>query len=129
MAKKKKVVKQPKTGRKGKATGYDLIHMTSRNTSTKSVRLNVSPHMRSITTRVTVDSAGRILLPAKIRKSLSLESGQELSLKVDENRLVLDKVESAIQRLQATAKKKRKGTTGAVDEFLADRRLEAERET
>lgn len=77
--------------------------------------------------KVKVSAAGRVLIPARFRKALGLEEGDELLLHQEDDRLVLTSRTAALRRAQAMARKYRKAES-EVDELLAERRAEAARE-
>ncbi|MDP9398232.1 MAG: AbrB/MazE/SpoVT family DNA-binding domain-containing protein [Actinomycetota bacterium] len=68
---------------------------------------------------VRLGAQGRIVLPVDVRAALGLQPGDELSLTVEERRLILQTRLEAAERLRGLAR------TGAgrslVDELLADR--------
>ena len=77
-----------------------------------------------------VDKHGRIVIPADIRAALGLEPGEEVSLEVNDGRLEIQNVTRAIRESRGIAR--RLGnidpSRSIVDEFIAERRAEAERE-
>jgi len=77
---------------------------------------------------VAVDSSGRILLPAKIRKQLKLERGTELIARLDKQRLVLNTRAQALREVQQFFSSRRPAGTLWSDEIIKDRRREARRE-
>lgn len=76
---------------------------------------------------VTVGAQGRVVLPARLRRSLGFQPGVELLARVEGDHLVLERREAALARLQGRFVKARKGPS-VVDELLAERREEARRE-
>jgi len=84
--------------------------------------------MRAESFRVRMDSNGRIVVPAEVRKELRLEPGEALTLIVQDNAVRIISLREALKQVQALARKKTGGRTGLVDEFIAERRREAERE-
>ena len=77
--------------------------------------------------RVRVDPAGRIVLPAAIRKALEIHDGDVLVMSVnDSDRSVrLHTVDAALERVRAIARRKRATDLSIVDQFIAERRTEA----
>ena len=74
-------------------------------------------------------AAGRLSLPADIRKRHGLANGGEVIIDDTGDAIVLRTVDEVVARAQALARKIVDGKQGAsVDDFLADRRREAERE-
>ena len=78
--------------------------------------------------RARLDQQGRLVIPAAIRKQLDLYPGELVILKVIEGELRVSSVRAGIRRAQEIAAKYTQGRTGLVDEFIAERRREAERE-
>ena len=75
--------------------------------------------------RVKVDSAGRIVVPAGIRRALGIGTGQELLMSLDDGFVRLQTVDAALERVRAIARSKRRSDASVVDEFIAERRVEA----
>lgn len=76
---------------------------------------------------VHLDPQGRLVIPAPIRRSLGLEAGDLLIVRLESGRLVLEKPETIKYRLKARFSGLPKGI-GLADELLAERREEAKRE-
>lgn len=64
---------------------------------------------------------GRLVIPAPLRRSLSLEAGDILIARLEEDRLVLEKREAIERRLKSRFFHLGKGVSLA-DELLAERR-------
>jgi AbrB family looped-hinge helix DNA binding protein len=96
--------------------------------TTKNRQITVKPVDATYAERVTMDSAGRLVVPARIRKALDLKGGQELSICLEGDVIVLQTLDTAIQKIQALVRHKRTGTGSVVDELIADRRVEAAKE-
>ena len=77
--------------------------------------------------QVHVGPQGRIVIPAQFRKALDMHPGQVLIAKVDDGRLVLEKREQILARLQDSFTQLSRGVS-LVDELIAERREEARRE-
>ena len=75
--------------------------------------------------RVKVDAAGRIVVPAGFRRALGIGTGRELLMSLDAGFVRLQTVDSALERVRAIARSKRRGDASVVDEFIAERRAEA----
>ena len=77
-----------------------------------------------------VDSQGRVVIPAEVRKLKMLEPGDRVAFVLDEEGVSFITVDEGVLRSQALAKKyiKREPGRSIVDEFIADRRAEAARE-
>lgn len=81
---------------------------------------------------VRVDSAGRLVVPARFRAALGIRSGESVLLTLESDGLTLTTREAALAaavgRAQGLARKYGGGRAGEVDDFLAERRAEAARE-
>ena len=75
--------------------------------------------------RVRVDGAGRIVVPERIRKALGIREGQELMVSLEQDGLRLRTLDLTLARVQAIARRRRKGKGSVVDAFLAERHAEA----
>jgi AbrB family looped-hinge helix DNA binding protein len=73
-----------------------------------------------------VDDQGRVLVPASIRRRLRLTPGSELMVWVEDGELRAQTLEEGIKRAQAIVTRHTKGKKGLLEEFLAERRREAE---
>lgn len=78
--------------------------------------------------RVSISANGRMVLPASLRQQLHVEGGGLLIIREDEGRLVLESVDDAVRRAQDLVHRYAPEAQGVVDEFLAERRADAERE-
>lgn len=87
-----------------------------------------TPVKRSGAERVSVDDAGRIVVPAKFRKALGIKGGQELTISMEGDGIKLRTLEAALEHARALAKRKRKGRGSVVDQFIAERRAHAAKE-
>lgn len=83
------------------------------------------PHVSS---RVRVDTAGRIVIPAELRNTLGIEPGQELILSGDADGIHILTFEQAVQAAQRAFAPYRREGYSVVDELLRDRRDGARRE-
>ena len=75
--------------------------------------------------RVRVDPAGRIVLPATIRKALEIHNGDVLVISVNDRSVRLHTVDAALERVRAIARRRRATGSNVVDQFIAERRTEA----
>jgi len=82
--------------------------------------------MGSFTVRV--DRAGRILLPAKLRKQLHLKHGSELIVQMGKDTLVLKTRSQALRRAQEYFSSLRPQNELWSEELIKARRKEARRE-
>lgn len=83
---------------------------------------------RADTARVTIDEAGRLVIPARFRRALDIRGRQELVVGLEGDTIRLRTPRAALARLQTIARRKRRGSGSVVDEFLLERRAEATRE-
>jgi AbrB family looped-hinge helix DNA binding protein len=77
---------------------------------------------------VKLDSSGRILLPAKVRKQLNVREGSELIAKLDKQQLVLNTRAEALRQVQEFFSRRRPAGVLWSEEIIKDRRREARRE-
>ena len=82
------------------------------------------PARRSRAQRVRVDQAGRVVVPAGIRKALGIHSGQSLAISLDGDSIRLLTIDAALERVRAIARRRRKLCSSVVDGFIAERRAE-----
>ena len=68
------------------------------------------------------------MIPAEIRKTLGIEIGQDVNLSVENDSLKISTSISALEELQRMARSVKKDNTSVIDEFIAERRREAENE-
>jgi|SRR5438132_994842 antitoxin PrlF len=85
----------------------------------------VSP-VREWSTRIT--SGGRVVLPAELRAALGLADGAALRVRLDGRRIVLLPQAEILREIQEKWRRLVPGDRSLVDELIADRRAEAERE-
>ena len=78
--------------------------------------------------RVKVDNAGRILVPAKIRRELSIKPGSNVQLRVMDGLLEVRTQMYRLMRAQEFVAKHKVAGRSAVQELIAERRAEARRE-
>lgn len=78
---------------------------------------------------MSVDSSGRILLPAKVRRQLQLRAGARLIAEVKKEKLVLETQLQAVRRVQAYFSRfSPKNGKLISEELIEERREEARRE-
>lgn len=78
--------------------------------------------------RVRIGDGGRLVIPAEYRKALDLRVGDEVVLTLENNRLRIDTIDAAIQRLQELVSQYVPPGVSLADELIAERRAEAARE-
>lgn len=89
---------------------------------------DASPDPLPDTERVTIDEAGRLVVPARFRRALNIRGRQQLVMRLEGDTIRLRTPLAALARLQDMARRKRKGSGSVVDEFILERRAEAARE-
>src|SRR5882757_3163247 len=76
-----------------------------------------------------ISENGRIVIPASYRKAMGLKGGEVLTIRMDEEGLHIQSQRQALLRAQAAVRKFVSADRSLVDELIAERRLEAKRET
>lgn len=82
--------------------------------------------MATTENEVQIGAQGRLVIPAALRKALNLKPGDRLVVRSEGNRLVLEKREAVVERLQAMFAHV-PPEVSLVDELIAERRAEAAR--
>jgi bifunctional DNA-binding transcriptional regulator/antitoxin component of YhaV-PrlF toxin-antitoxin module len=80
------------------------------------------------TVKTRIAPGGRVVIPARFRRSLGLEVGQEATLQVADGILLVMNPKQAIRRAQAMVRKRIPSDISLVHQLIAERRAEAERE-
>lgn len=75
-----------------------------------------------------VGPQGRIVIPAGIRKRLGIVPGETLAGHVEADRLIIERREQVLERLRAELREATPKGRRIVDELIAERRTEAEKE-
>lgn len=76
-----------------------------------------------------IESDGRVKLPPQVMKELDLEAGNDVEFRVQDGSVrILPSVNERVRRVQEKMKKYIRPGVSVVDEFLAERRREAENE-
>jgi antitoxin PrlF len=83
--------------------------------------------MASFQSELRVGEQGRIVIPVEIRRVLSIDIGSTLIARVEKDKIILEKRDAVLQRLQSRFKKIPAGVSLA-DELIAERRAEAAHE-
>ena len=78
--------------------------------------------------KVRITEGGRVVIPAGFRRSLGLEVGQEATLQLVDDTLVLMNPRQAIRRAQGLVRKNVSKDVSLVEQLIAERRAEAGRE-
>ena len=71
---------------------------------------------------------GRVVIPAEMRRELQLEPGETLMAHVESRRLVLERRSEILERLRGEVREVVPPGGSVVDELIAERRTEAQRE-
>lgn len=77
----------------------------------------------NLPTHTKLDPQGRVVVPAQVRQQLQLRPGEALVLRVEGDRLILERPASVLNRLRSRFAEA--GTASLADELIADRRREA----
>jgi antitoxin PrlF len=78
--------------------------------------------------RLTIDSAGRIVIPAGFREAMGVEPGGELMARMVDGELRLLTPATAVKRAQKRVRELIPGDDSLADSLIAERRMEASRE-
>ncbi|HTU20751.1 MAG TPA: AbrB/MazE/SpoVT family DNA-binding domain-containing protein [Gemmataceae bacterium] len=78
-------------------------------------------------TRVRVDAAGRVVIPAELRQKLGITTGEELILHEDEHGIHLQTFAQAVQAVQDIFAPYRPQGVSVVDELIRECEEEARR--
>lgn len=80
-------------------------------------------------TRLKIDSAGRIVIPAEMRAAMQVKPGDTVTAEVVDGELVLLSREAAIRKAQQMVRRYVPEGACLSDELIAERRVEARRES
>jgi AbrB family looped-hinge helix DNA binding protein len=78
--------------------------------------------------RTQVDNSGRILLPLELRKEINLKKGDTIVLRQMEDKVELLKFQDIINEIHSIFANNKKPGISMTDEFIKQRRAEAELE-
>ena len=78
--------------------------------------------------RTQISKGGRLVVPAKLRKALQLETGDEVVLRLENGSLRLIPLHQAVSLAQETVRKYAPKGVSLVDELIQARRTEAKGE-
>lgn len=84
-----------------------------------------TPTQASELQRIRIDKAGRLVVPASIRRALGIENEQTLTARLVDGGVHLQTLDAGLERVWAIAKRRGKTIPGVVDDFIAERRAEA----
>jgi bifunctional DNA-binding transcriptional regulator/antitoxin component of YhaV-PrlF toxin-antitoxin module len=77
---------------------------------------------------LTLNADGHLVLPPPVRAQLGLVGGEPLVARVRDGQLVIETLAAAVKRAQDVLAPYIAGEPSVVDELIAERRAEAERE-
>jgi AbrB family looped-hinge helix DNA binding protein len=80
------------------------------------------------TSRVRVDTAGRVVVPSELRHRLGITPGCDLILSADEQGIHLQTFAQAIHAAQESLAPYRVASSNVVDELIRERRAEARKD-
>ncbi|HEY0832585.1 MAG TPA: AbrB/MazE/SpoVT family DNA-binding domain-containing protein [Azospirillum sp.] len=78
--------------------------------------------------RVRLDHEGHLVIPASHRQALGLKPGDEVVISLDDHALRITSVRARIAEAQSLVRQFVQGDRSLVEDLLAQRRAEAERE-
>jgi len=85
-------------------------------------------HQTDFRTRCRIDTAGRILIPADVREQLNIGPGDEVLVEVHDGEMTVSTFRTVLRELQQEIGQRAKPGGSVVDELLAERKAEANRE-
>jgi antitoxin PrlF len=81
-----------------------------------------------ITAGAQMNTQGRVVIPAEIRKEMGLEGPVDLVFRYDDGKLVIETIEDAVAYVQSVVAQYITSDGSMVDQLIADRRAEAAKE-
>ncbi len=84
--------------------------------------------MPHLTRTVVLGPKGRVVIPAEVRRELELAEGDDLLVRVEDRRILLERRADAVARLRGRYAHLQPAERSLVDELIAERREEAQRE-
>ncbi len=113
----------------------DVPEIKKRGESRVQVKSDDQPRWKSVKLPVTrqaeqvqVDSAGRVVLPARFRRALGIKAGDPVTIALEDNMLRVRTIRSALEKARALMRKHNPNNVSLVDELIAERRAEATKE-
>ncbi len=113
-----------KTGRKRATVVHEKVPKPGKSDRWVSVK---TPAARPAQ-QVHVDDAGRIVVPARFRKSLGLKPGDPVTVTLEGDVLRVRTIQATLEKARAIMRKKNPKKRSLVDELIAERRAEAAKE-
>jgi AbrB family looped-hinge helix DNA binding protein len=89
--------------------------------------MEYQPTPRDIS-HISVDKAGRVVIPASIRQRYGIHEGDKVVIDADEQGIHITTVDQAVRKAQAICARYIKPGVSLVDELIQERREEAARE-
>ena len=71
---------------------------------------------------------GRILIPIALREAAGVKPGERVVIRIVDGAIVIETIATQIRKVQAMVAHLKRPGESVVDEFIAEKRLEAERE-
>jgi len=87
-----------------------------------------TPSLRAVSVVLNVTEDGRVIIPAQALAELGVDPGERVSASVVEGDVVLDTLDAAVKRAQSYYRQFIPEGVSLVDELIAERRAESERE-
>ena len=78
--------------------------------------------------RTKLGEKGRLVIPTEIREALGIQTGDTLSLRVEDHELRISTIRNRIRRAQERARTYIEPGSSLADELIAERRKEAQHE-
>ena len=82
--------------------------------------------------RINMNKQGRITVPAEFRKKLNLQANSPLVIRIEDNKLIIQDQEQLVKEMMGFFREQNKlhkpKDLTMVDEFIAERRREAQKE-
>ncbi len=78
--------------------------------------------------QATLGPDGRVLIPAALRDAAGIARGDDVTIRVEDGRIVLSSLKAEVRRMQGMLAHLKRPGESVVDEFIAEKRAEAERE-
>ncbi len=71
---------------------------------------------------------GRILIPIALREAAGVKPGEHVAIRIEDGAIVIETLATQVRKVQAMVAHLKRPGESIVDEFIAEKRLEAERE-
>ena len=87
------------------------------------------PYDAALSVQTSLGPDGRVLIPAALRDAAGIKRGDKVTLRVVEGEIILSSRRADFRKLQGMFAHLKKPGESVVDEFIAERRAEALRES